>query len=250
QVRNAPQPIKRKNAALSPPSLRLSPPPLLAPYPSREEIAGGADGGAVPGARGVGVWGRTGPVAAPAVEEVEARDGVVWEQRPEDVEAEGRSRELTSLGFNFSAAGFLFPYHIGVAQCLIDRGFSFSCLHIPDAVEVDAIQTFQANGLTAIAADEDVIAAGPWPFMLLQDLIVACGIIVSLPMETVQRSSGSALMETLRGNQMVFSLRKHEGNRRQMMGDGGCMELAELARILCVVRTKFIYHVFMQHTFK
>ncbi|TVU25768.1 hypothetical protein EJB05_28276, partial [Eragrostis curvula] len=48
-------------------------------------------------------------LAAPAVEEVEARDGVVWEQ---DVEAERRSRELTSLGFSFSAAGLLFPYHI------------------------------------------------------------------------------------------------------------------------------------------
>ncbi|KAK3120341.1 hypothetical protein QOZ80_9AG0686090 [Eleusine coracana subsp. coracana] len=65
--------------------------------------------------------GNSGP--APAVEEVEARDGVVWEQRPEDVEAERRRRELTSPGFSFSAAGLLFPYHIGVAQCLIDRGY-------------------------------------------------------------------------------------------------------------------------------
>ncbi|TVU24720.1 hypothetical protein EJB05_27173, partial [Eragrostis curvula] len=64
-----------------------------------------------------------GSAAAPAVEEVEARDGVVWEQRPEDVEAERRRRELTSPGFSFSAAGLLFPYHIGVAQCLIDRGY-------------------------------------------------------------------------------------------------------------------------------
>ncbi|KAL5204078.1 hypothetical protein ABZP36_008949 [Zizania latifolia] len=54
---------------------------------------------------------------------VEARDGVVWEQRPEDVEAERRRRELTSPGFSFSAAGLLFPYHLGVAQCLIDRGY-------------------------------------------------------------------------------------------------------------------------------
>ncbi|KAK3119006.1 hypothetical protein QOZ80_9BG0712250 [Eleusine coracana subsp. coracana] len=60
--------------------------------------------------------------SAPAVE-VEARDGVEWEQRPEDVEAERRRRELTSPGFSFSAAGLLFPYHIGVAQCLIDRGY-------------------------------------------------------------------------------------------------------------------------------
>ncbi|KAJ1275787.1 hypothetical protein BS78_05G163000 [Paspalum vaginatum] len=58
-----------------------------------------------------------------AVEEVEARDGVVWEQRPEDVEAERRRRELTSPGFSFSAAGLLFPYHLGAAQCLMDRGY-------------------------------------------------------------------------------------------------------------------------------
>ncbi|XP_006662990.3 patatin-like phospholipase domain-containing protein 4 [Oryza brachyantha] len=66
---------------------------------------------------------RAGRGGAAAVEEVEARDGVVWEQRPEDVEAERRRRELTSPGFSFSAAGLLFPYHLGVAQCLIDRGY-------------------------------------------------------------------------------------------------------------------------------
>uniref|UniRef100_J3LLJ0 Uncharacterized protein n=1 Tax=Oryza brachyantha TaxID=4533 RepID=J3LLJ0_ORYBR len=55
---------------------------------------------------------------AAAVDEVEARDGVVWEQRPEDVEAERRRRELTSPGFSFSTAGLLFPYHLGDAQCL------------------------------------------------------------------------------------------------------------------------------------
>ncbi|CAO2149168.1 unnamed protein product [Urochloa humidicola] len=58
-----------------------------------------------------------------AVEEVEAREGVVWEQRPEDVEAERRRRELTSPGFSFSAAGLLFPYHLGAAQCLMDKGY-------------------------------------------------------------------------------------------------------------------------------
>lgn len=60
---------------------------------------------------------------AAAVEEVEARDGVVWEQRPEDVDAERARRELTSPGFSFSAAGLLFPYHLGAAQCLMDRGY-------------------------------------------------------------------------------------------------------------------------------
>ncbi|EEE52252.1 hypothetical protein OsJ_34197 [Oryza sativa Japonica Group] len=66
---------------------------------------------------------RAGRGGGAAVEEVEAKDGVVWEQRPEDVEAERRRRELTGPGFSFSAAGLLFPYHIGVAQCLIDRGY-------------------------------------------------------------------------------------------------------------------------------
>uniref|UniRef100_A0A0E0BK27 Patatin n=2 Tax=Oryza TaxID=4527 RepID=A0A0E0BK27_9ORYZ len=66
---------------------------------------------------------RAGRGGGAAVEEVEAKDGVVWEQRPEDVDAERRRRELTGPGFSFSAAGLLFPYHLGVAQCLIDRGY-------------------------------------------------------------------------------------------------------------------------------
>lgn len=63
--------------------------------------------------------------------EVEAKDGVVWEQRPEDVDAERRRRELTGPGFSFSAAGLLFPYHLGVAQCLIDRGYLTVRVHPP-----------------------------------------------------------------------------------------------------------------------
>ncbi|CAD6253653.1 unnamed protein product [Miscanthus lutarioriparius] len=70
--------------------------------------------------RGAGARRRGG---APAVEEVETRDRVVWEQRPEDVDAERARRELTSPGFSFSAAGLLFPYHLGAAQCLMDRGY-------------------------------------------------------------------------------------------------------------------------------
>ena len=73
--------------------------------------------------RGTGAVRGGGGGGAAAVEEVEARDGVVWEQRPEDVEAERRRRELTSPGFSFSAAGLLFPYHLGVAQCLMDKGY-------------------------------------------------------------------------------------------------------------------------------
>eukprot|EP01018_Ginkgo_biloba_P035145 Gb_20019 [translate_table: standard] len=48
---------------------------------------------------------------------------VVWEQRRKDVEAERERRTITSPGFSFSAAGLLFPYHLGVAQCLIERGY-------------------------------------------------------------------------------------------------------------------------------
>ncbi|VAH34416.1 unnamed protein product [Triticum turgidum subsp. durum] len=69
---------------------------------------------------------RAGRGTAP-VEEVEQREGVLWEQRPEDVEAERQRqrREVAtaSPGFSFSAAGLLFPYHLGVAQCLLDKGY-------------------------------------------------------------------------------------------------------------------------------
>ncbi|KAJ0976047.1 hypothetical protein J5N97_018012 [Dioscorea zingiberensis] len=47
---------------------------------------------------------------------------VVWEQREKDVEAE-RERRVTSPGFSFSAAGLLFPYHLGVAQLLLEKGY-------------------------------------------------------------------------------------------------------------------------------
>lgn len=48
---------------------------------------------------------------------------VLWEQRRKDVDAERERRVITSPGFSFSAAGLLFPYHLGVAQCLIERGY-------------------------------------------------------------------------------------------------------------------------------
>ncbi|XP_002273436.3 uncharacterized protein LOC100249796 [Vitis vinifera] len=50
-------------------------------------------------------------------------NGVVWEQRVEDVEAERRRNVVTSPGFSFSAAGLLFPYHLGVAKFLIEKGY-------------------------------------------------------------------------------------------------------------------------------
>ncbi|KAI3752761.1 hypothetical protein L2E82_24798 [Cichorium intybus] len=48
---------------------------------------------------------------------------VVWEQRLKDVEAERKRKAVTSPGFSFSAAGLLFPYHLGVAKFLIEKGY-------------------------------------------------------------------------------------------------------------------------------
>ncbi|MED6157437.1 hypothetical protein PIB30_023008 [Stylosanthes scabra] len=58
-----------------------------------------------------------------AVVEDETQPDVVWEQRVKDVEAERKRRVVTSPGFSFSAAGLLFPYHLGVAQFLIENGY-------------------------------------------------------------------------------------------------------------------------------
>ncbi|CAI0439275.1 unnamed protein product [Linum tenue] len=57
------------------------------------------------------------------VMEDEIQPEVIWEQRVKDVEAEEERRVVTSPGFSFSAAGLLFPYHLGVAQCLIEKGY-------------------------------------------------------------------------------------------------------------------------------
>lgn len=54
---------------------------------------------------------------------VEGDGVVVWEQRQVDVEAEERRRVVTSPGFSFSAAGLLFPYHLGVADFLLKNGY-------------------------------------------------------------------------------------------------------------------------------
>ncbi|XP_041015506.1 omega-hydroxyceramide transacylase [Juglans microcarpa x Juglans regia] len=58
-----------------------------------------------------------------AVMEDEIEPQVIWEQRVKDVEAERERRVVTSPGFSFSAAGLLFPYHLGVAQFLIEKGY-------------------------------------------------------------------------------------------------------------------------------
>ncbi|KAL6531656.1 hypothetical protein OROMI_028019 [Orobanche minor] len=58
-----------------------------------------------------------------AVVEDPVQPKVVWEQSVEDVEAERRRKAVTSPGFSFSAAGLLFPYHLGVAKLLIEKGY-------------------------------------------------------------------------------------------------------------------------------
>ncbi|XP_050211119.1 uncharacterized protein LOC126661336 isoform X2 [Mercurialis annua] len=58
-----------------------------------------------------------------AIMEDEIEPAVIWEQRVKDVEAEKKRRVITSPGFSFSAAGLLFPYHLGVAQLLIEKGY-------------------------------------------------------------------------------------------------------------------------------
>ncbi|KAL5715673.1 hypothetical protein ACHQM5_017462 [Ranunculus cassubicifolius] len=48
---------------------------------------------------------------------------VVWEQGLKDMEAEKARKKVTSPGFSFSAAGLLFPYHLGAANYLIHNGY-------------------------------------------------------------------------------------------------------------------------------
>ncbi|KAF9690202.1 hypothetical protein SADUNF_Sadunf01G0171100 [Salix dunnii] len=58
-----------------------------------------------------------------AVMEDEVEPDVIWEQRVKDIEAEKERPVVTSPGFSFSAAGLLFPYHLGVAHLLIEKGY-------------------------------------------------------------------------------------------------------------------------------
>ncbi|XVE67347.1 hypothetical protein DITRI_Ditri08aG0153400 [Diplodiscus trichospermus] len=57
------------------------------------------------------------------VMEDEIEPEVIWEQRVKDIEAEKERRVITSPGFSFSGGGFLLPYHLGVAQFLIETGY-------------------------------------------------------------------------------------------------------------------------------
>lgn len=58
-----------------------------------------------------------------AVMKDEIQSDVIWEQRVKDIEAERSRRVVTTPGFSFSAAGLLFPYHLGVAHFLIQNGY-------------------------------------------------------------------------------------------------------------------------------
>lgn len=64
-----------------------------------------------------------------AVMEDEIDPEVIWEQRIKDVEAEKQRRVITSPGFSFSAAGLLFPYHLGAAKFLIEKGYIKVLIH-------------------------------------------------------------------------------------------------------------------------
>ncbi|XP_057464884.1 uncharacterized protein LOC130754663 isoform X2 [Actinidia eriantha] len=67
-------------------------------------------------------WRRRKEGIAALVENAEETE-VIWEQRVKDVEAERRREAVSSPGFSFSAAGMLFPYHLGIAQFLIEKGY-------------------------------------------------------------------------------------------------------------------------------
>ncbi|KAL1831812.1 hypothetical protein DCAR_0101824 [Daucus carota subsp. sativus] len=66
---------------------------------------------------------RGGKEGIAAVLEDPLQPEVVWEQRLKDVEAERLRKTVSSPGFSFSAAGLLFPYHLGVAKLLIEKGY-------------------------------------------------------------------------------------------------------------------------------
>ncbi|KAI3424675.1 uncharacterized protein J3R85_010430 [Psidium guajava] len=85
---------------------------FLGDGPNGASVSGGGRGVAYDGKERIGV-----------VIEDEIEPDVIWEQRIKDVEAEQKRRVVTSPGFSFSAAGLLFPYHLGVAQFLIEKGY-------------------------------------------------------------------------------------------------------------------------------
>ncbi|KAK1263481.1 hypothetical protein QJS04_geneDACA018643 [Acorus gramineus] len=86
-----------------------------------------------------------------AVVEDPVEPGVVWEQAPEDVEAEKERGAVTSPGFSFSAAGLLFPYHLGVARFLLEKGYIKVVLRdVLDKFLPDDVHT-RCNGRVRVA---------------------------------------------------------------------------------------------------
>lgn len=73
-------------------------------------------------------WRRRSKEEVASVVEDPVQPDVVWEQRKKDVEAERGRKAVTSPGFSFSAAGLLFPYHLGVAQLLLEKGYIKVCV--------------------------------------------------------------------------------------------------------------------------
>lgn len=64
---------------------------------------------------------REGVETATSVTRDDLSPEVLWEQGKNDIRAEENERpNLTSPGFSFSAAGHLFPYHLGVCDCLME----------------------------------------------------------------------------------------------------------------------------------
>ncbi|KAL4275195.1 hypothetical protein HN51_058086 [Arachis hypogaea] len=124
-----------QNSTATPPPPPPTPPP---PEPSEKKSFAVSTGELFLGIATRLIKGRTGgsivsDSSSASVEEEEERIGavvedeiqpdVIWEQRVKDVEAERKRRVVTSPGFSFSAAGLLFPYHLGVAQFLIENGY-------------------------------------------------------------------------------------------------------------------------------
>lgn len=95
-----------------------------------QSVGGGEEGGVAAPEMFVGDgkerewwWRRRRKEGIGAVVEDPVEPGVVWEQGEKDVEAERRRKAVTSPGFSFSAAGLLFPYHLGAARFLIEKGY-------------------------------------------------------------------------------------------------------------------------------
>eukprot|EP00850_Spirogloea_muscicola_P012638 SM000082S22880 [mRNA] locus=s82:547550:550678:+ [translate_table: standard] len=90
-----------------------------------------------------------------AVTRDDAVPGILWEQRKKDVEEEQRKRPtFTSPGFSYSAAGLLFPYHLGVTQYLIDAALITESTPLAGSSAGAIICAVVASGVSMRAAVE------------------------------------------------------------------------------------------------